>query len=328
MRIDNQLTENFAKNTNFEKYISELNNSLYEVQDDFIENLPEKYPTLHILGAPRSGTTLLMQMISSFLEVGYINNLTAAFWKAPLFGIQLSLKLLGMKYQSDFTSSYGRTNNIYEPHEFGYFWNYHLKYPDFIQKSQLHEDCIDWQQLSKILINMSYAFKAPLVFKSFLLGFHASKMSKYLPKSCYVYIKRDFLENAFSILGLRKTLLGDVEKWASIRPKQFEWLKKENKYIQIAGQILFLEHEYLTQLKNIPAENVLFLNYNEVCTDPIGVLSRVQTQLFNKSGDISINSLNNISFKTKIKNYPKEDVRNFENAYQRLSLEFPMLLKL
>src|SRR5678815_1019577 len=146
MRREQQLLKEFSKDREFETYLSLLNNSLYEAERKLYKNYTEKYPTIHVIGVPRSGTTLITQLLSSFLDIGYINNLIAAFWKAPLFGIELSKKLLGTQYLSNFSSSFGRTNNIYEPHEFGYFWNYHLSYFDFQQKDVNHEQNIDWEK--------------------------------------------------------------------------------------------------------------------------------------------------------------------------------------
>lgn len=275
MRKDNPVSSAFAKNEEFERYLSVLNNTLSDAQADLIQDLPEVFPTLHILGAPRSGTTLITQMLSSFLDVGYINNLIAAFWKAPLFGIQLSKRLLGTDHQSDFSSQFGRTKGINEPHEFGYFWNYYLSYPDFQQKTA-EQININWNRLTALLTNMTYGFQKPIVFKSFLVGFHALHLYQHLPKSCFLYVKRDFVENAYSILQLRKKMLGSEHLWASIKPRQFEWLHDKDVFIQIAGQILFLEHEYLAQLKQIPNANVLVYPYEAACVDPGHFITAVQ----------------------------------------------------
>jgi hypothetical protein len=276
MRIEQQVTKEFSKNAEFETYLSILNNALYKEEQALHKNYPEDYPTIHIIGAPRSGTTLAMQILSSYLNIGYINNLIAAFWKAPLFGIELSKKLLGIQYVSDFSSTFGRTKNIYEPHEFGYFWNYHLAYNDFQQKDIEHEKNIDWEKLKLTLINITHAFEKPVLFKSFLAGFHAAHLQKVLTKTCFIYIRRNFINNAVSIYNLRKKMLGDVNLWASIKPKQYDDLKNENIYNQITRQILYLEHEYLEQLKNIPDSNKIIVGYEDVCNNPEAFLHVVK----------------------------------------------------
>lgn len=283
MRTEQQVTQAFAKNNEFENYLSLLNNSLYPAEQSLYKNYSEKYPTIHIIGAPRSGTTLATQILSSFLSIGYINNLIAAFWNAPLFGIQLSKKLLGTEYVSDFSSVFGRTNNIYEPHEFGYFWNVHLAYNDFQQKDTSHEKNIDWENLKLILTNITYAFEKPVLFKSFLVGFHATHFYHALRKTCFIYIRRNFVNNAVSIYNLRKQMLGDENLWASIKPKQYNQLKNENIYNQITGQILFLEQEYLKQLENVPDDNKMIVNYEEICRNPEEFLKAVKKMIEKQS---------------------------------------------
>jgi hypothetical protein len=267
-RQDQKLSKKYQKDERFEKVIISLNNQLSESQHELIEDLEEAYPTLHILGAPRSGTTLVSQLIPSYLPVAHINNLVAAFWKAPIYGIELSKKLIGTDYLSSFQSDYGRTTGVNEPHEFGYFWNYHLNYESLEQKPQNHEKNIDWNQISTLLKNMTYSYERPIIFKSFLAGFHADKLYKQLPKSSFIYIKRNLVDNALSILKLREKLNGDINIWGSIKPKQYEKLKNLTVYEQVVGQILCLEHEYLIQLDNIPPENKIITSYESICKNP------------------------------------------------------------
>ncbi len=317
MRIEQQVTGKFAKNQEFEIYLSLLNNSLHTAEQPLYKNYPEKYSTIHVIGAPRSGTTLVTQILSSFLDVGYINNLIAAFWKAPLLGIELSKKLLGTEYISDFSSTFGRTKNIYEPHEFGYFWNANLAYTDLQQKDIEHEKIIDWENLKLVLTNMTHAFEKPVLFKSFLVGFHATHFYQAIPKTCYIYIRRNFINNAISIYNLRKKMLGDVNLWASIKPKQYDQLKNENIFTQITGQIFFLEQEYLLQLKNVPDDNKIIVNYEDVCKNPESFLKNVKSMLEKHNENCEIKEGLITAF-TNAENTSVTDtgiIESFQNAY-------------
>lgn len=326
MRIEQKLTKEFSKNQEFETYLSLLNNTLSEAESSLYRDLEEKYPAIHIVGAPRSGTTLLTQIVCSSLNVGYINNLIAAFWKAPLFGIQLSKKLLGTQYLSNFSSSFGRTNNIYEPHEFGYFWNYHLSYPDFQQRGAEHEQIIDWGRLKKTIINMAFAFDMPLLFKSVLMGFHAQHLFKILPKTCFIYVKRNRINNAFSILKFREKLLGDVKLWASIKPKQYDWLQYEDIYSQIAGQILFLEYEYLQQLKSIPDANKIIVSYEEVCENPKDFLTRVKQMVEQQNISCEIKNVLPSFTRKENANITHPEVSSlFQDAFTKIKSGHPCL---
>ena len=330
-RIDQKLAKEFAKDIDFEYILASLNECLCIEEDKILRDEGDIFPTLHIIGVPRSGTTLACQLVFSYLHIGYINNLIAAFWKAPIYGIELSRKLLGVKYKSTFNSTFGRTNSIYEPHEFGYFWNYILRYNSLQQQGIGQESLIDWSHLGKILNNMTYHFKGPIVFKSFLFGFHAQRAFKEIPKTCFMYIKRDFLDNAFSILKLRKKLNGNINEWGSIKPLQFEQLKDLSPYEQIAGQILCMEHEYLSQLEGLPAQNKLFFQYENMCKNPTHFLEKVNdllTKHYNSGRGSQINDIPGFQIAgTKISSGSKEQAKLFIAAGEKIKKLFPDLLE-
>lgn len=327
MRADNKVKKEYLKDMEFEKTISLLNSSLSEVQQQLFKFTEEKFPTIHIIGVPRSGTTLLTQFLASHLNVGYINNLIAAFWKAPLFGIQLSKKLLDSNFKSSYKSEFGRTQNINEPHEFGYFWNYHLKYEDFEQKELDHENKIDWQSLKTILINMAGTFNLPVLFKSFLTGFHSKKIYEVMPKSCFIYVRRDPLENAISILKLREKLSGNVKNWTSIKPKQYSWLKEEDVFTQIAGQVLFLDYEYKQQLLKIPDSNKLIVGYEESCKNPEDLLRNIHQIIKNQGieSEMKQQELPEFKIKSSLDSTENNIVQSFQSSFQKLKKDHPYL---
>jgi hypothetical protein len=115
------VTSRFAKDADQERFLAELNEFLAPFEEAQYRELAEQWPTIEVPGVPRSGSTLLTQVITSALDVGSIDNLTATFCKAPVSGIRLSRKLLPRRNTSSFQSAFGRTMAINEPHEFGYF---------------------------------------------------------------------------------------------------------------------------------------------------------------------------------------------------------------
>ena len=110
-----------------------------------------RYPMVFIIGAPRSGTTLLSQLLSSSGLFGYINNFIARFWTAPTLGALIYKTVLDHECRgnSSLQSHLGVTENLHEPHEFGYFWR---RWFHFGQSHQLTADQlanVDWEALAK-----------------------------------------------------------------------------------------------------------------------------------------------------------------------------------
>ena len=120
----------FAKQDRDELFRDELNQAFRHIP---FTTAPaslsvEQLPILYIVGVPRSGTTLLSQLVSRYCPVGYINNLIARCWLRPSVGIALSRCLFGDRAREGITfhSSYGATQEVVGPHEFGYFWRHWL----------------------------------------------------------------------------------------------------------------------------------------------------------------------------------------------------------
>ena len=279
MRKEPDLAGGYKKDLEDEKFLERLNSILLPHQERDYQDLEEIYPTLHIIGAPRSGTTLLSQLISSHLDIGYINNLIAAFWQAPVYGIKLSRKLIPSAPPSSYHSDFGRTSGIHEPHEFGYFWFSLLNYKEMHEQAEDFEKTIEWDYLRCVITNMTYAFGRPIVFKPLLLGWHIRTMQETLSKTCFVRIRRDPLENAISILHFREKYLGSAEEWVSMKPLEYEWLKNEPYWKQVAGQVYYLEKSMTKQIEEVNYNNILDITYEEVCHDPKLVLKKVINML-------------------------------------------------
>lgn len=275
-RVDPPLAEAFAKDPEDERFLERLNATLAPAEEAAYRDLDEDLPTVHVIGAPRSGTTLLYQVLVSALDVGYIDNLTAAFWRAPVTGLRLARKL-GIEPASNFDSAFGRTQGVAEPHEFGYFWNHHLAYPDLSERGPEHEANIDWDGLRRVILNMAAARGAPMMFKPMLLVWHLEAMVRAMPRTCYVWIRRDPRDTAMSLLRMRKALRGTVDEWASLRPRAD--LDGATPEVQVATQVLLLERTIERAARRLGPETVLRVRYEDLCADPNAVVAAVREMM-------------------------------------------------
>jgi hypothetical protein len=278
-RQDPVLVAPFEKDQSDEELLGQLNAALAPLEESMYLDRDEAYPTLHVIGVPRSGTTLLHQILAAGLEIGYVNNLTAVFWQAPVLGLRLAKKLGTDHFDSSFESAFGRTHGISEPHEFGYFWNHHLGYRGLSALPEGHEETIDWARLRRVLLNMAHSNRGPMMFKPMLLIWHIRRMARELSKTCYVWITRDHRETALSLLAMRKSLYGSYEQWASLRPHGPDWLAGEPPWRQVAAQVVTLEREIEAAAVELGSERVLRVGYDDVCARPDSVVEQVQTLL-------------------------------------------------
>lgn len=274
-RKDHQVSHAFAKDAANETFLVRLNEVLAPVEEAGYEpGLPEELPSLHVIGPPRSGTTLLTQLIASGLDVTCINNLTSAFWAAPVHGIKLS-KHLGVTCPRKYDSKYGRTETTGEPHEFGYFWSRLLGYEEMIEPTKEEIEAVDWNRFRTVMTNMLKAADKPIVFKSFMLAWYMEEAVKTLQRTCFVRVVRDPVQNAYSILNGRKEYLASPDSWFSLKPKEYSWLKDRDVFTQVVGQVLFIESALDRLLRSVPQDNQITFSYRELCESPGACLERL-----------------------------------------------------
>lgn len=129
--IENRREDMIKSSLDDTKFLSALNDRLALFEAEQSVTSDREWPHIWVIGLPRSGSTLLMQLICAGLNVGYINNLTARFWRAPQTGMRLSNILLNDTRPKLFSSHYGSSPELSGPHEFSYFWHDRLGVDDF-----------------------------------------------------------------------------------------------------------------------------------------------------------------------------------------------------
>ncbi len=281
---ESPLSRAFAKDRSEEDFLQELNNHLegFGEWDPDPETTAEPFPCF-IIGTPRSGTTLLNQLLAHCLHVGYIDNLAAAFWKAPVVGIRLSKKLLARDPAGSFESAYGRTRGVAEPHEFGYFWRDLLGKAFTNEGTPVSDDT--WARVRRYMLLFGQEFGGAFALKTFWAGWHARTLPALLPKAHFFFVERDLVDTAISILLAREAYAGGREAWIGPRPKGLGALDPRSPAEEVAAQLLLLraahdrfEADPGSESGDAPSR-VYRVSYDRLCSDPAAVLKEVADRL-------------------------------------------------
>lgn len=254
-----------------------VNEALRDLEAAKYVDCEDESPFLFVFGVPRSGTTLLGQMVGYCLDVGYINNLIARFWLAPVTGIQLSRIILGHANPTSFCSDYAVTGGLADLHDFGYFWRHWLKknsLSDMLRFRQIEAE-IHWVGLRRVLLNMQRAFGKGIFFKNLYGAYHVERLLQLLPKSLFIYIERDPLDVATSILDARRKYYDQADLWWSVCPPEYPKLKDLSCMEQIAGQIYYLRKLYERHMAAVDARNFVRVQYADLCHSPAEVLQEI-----------------------------------------------------
>ena len=238
-------------------------NRLVESGDENLFPAPPPSTNVFVIGSPRSGTTILTQMLTYLLDIGYINNLTAAFWNSPALGVLISRKLVNGKSFAG-VSEFGVTNDVSEPHEFGGFWRKHLDYPDMTQQMS-HP--IAWSQLLHSLDQIGAAWQKPVIYKVFQLYWHLVEFHQLRPDTKWIWVERDPIDNAASLqkLYLKRK---EVDGWTSAVPREALRFGDHGILPKCAAQIHYTNQWIRNQLALIPHANWLRVPLGDLVNSP------------------------------------------------------------
>lgn len=255
-----------------ERAFSEFNEMIRRVS---IEEVPGPTPTIiFICGTPRSGTTILYQSLVHCGRVGYISNLVARFASNPRLGVRLA-QALDLPKAFTGKSSFGRTEHITEPHEFGRGWL------DLLQVDAMRQPEVPYRLdpgAAGRIEQLARAFDQPVVFKSFAYQWFIRELSELLPSSRWVCISRDTGEAAKSLEKLyrARAACGDGARWhsavmQSTMAEYGEHSLSERCLRQIEDMSRFLKAE----LAPIPPDRKAHVSFQDFRSDPRGTVLRI-----------------------------------------------------
>ena len=292
------LTAEFKKNARLEKYLDDLNSLLAATEIEAIarKRAHPKYPVIFIVGAPGSGTTLVMQWLASTGLFSYPSNLIARFYKAPYLGAKIQrmltdpelsfreeVMLPGADNEDFFSSDLGQTRGLFAPNDFSAFWD-HL-----YGRTQNLDYCIeevaglDVAYARSELAAFESVLDRPLVFKATQLCLQISFLSTMLPNALFFFVRRHPYYTAQSIYRARQRMFGDTTRWFSHKIPQYARLATQTAFKQVAGQVYYTNKLIEEQLQQLPAARRLDIDYDDFCIAPKRVWQGVNKK-FNHLG--------------------------------------------
>jgi hypothetical protein len=95
-----------------------------------------------------------------------------------------------------------------------------------------------------------------------------------LPNSRFIFLRRDPLMTAQSIILARRKASGGDDRWFSVQPPGYESVMNKTPFYQVAWQVLSIEKFVMNLLSN-DTERFLIVQYEDFCRNPDQVLQEV-----------------------------------------------------
>jgi hypothetical protein len=320
------------KNKGLEEILAEVNSILGPVEALTIANYKKnKYPLILIVGCARSGTTLLMQWLSSLGCFCYPTNILSRFYAAPYIGAKIQLMLTKYDFKNEifdfnkeipFTSNLGKTKGALAPHEFWYFWNRFFKFGEIQYLSEEMLKSVDDITFVSELAAIEAAFNLPLAMKASIANWNIPYLSSKLDKVLFVHVKRHPFYNIQSLLEARMKFYGDIKAWYSFKPPEFNSLKDLSPYEQVTGQVYHTNRAVEMGLQQLEEARVLGIDYEQFCQSPENVFKQIVEKLQRQGYQVnrSYNGPNSFGH-TNSKKMSNDEAEKIIAAYKKFSGE-------
>ena len=289
-------TQQFARVSDLEALLKDLNGALTCANDQYLEHSVERYSKIFVMGPLRSGTTLFTQWLASTGLVAYPTNLLSRFYGAPLVGAKIQQLLTDPRYnfrneildfnsQINFTSDNGKTKGALAPNEFWYFWRRFVPFEklDYMPPNELREKA-NLSGLRNELNALANIFEMPFAMKGMIMNQSIPALAKQFDKPLFIWIHRDPIFNIQSALEARRRQYGDINTWYSFKIKEYPHLKELDPLESVAGQIAAINCSVERGIASLPEENKLVVPYESFCENPKYYYNEIIRRLDKQNG--------------------------------------------
>lgn len=281
----------FVPNRQLDDLIRRLSRLLGPVEAEVSRGLgPPRLPVLAIVGCPRSGTTLLTQVLARSPRLFYPSNVLSRFAYAPHVGClvqqllfdpdyDLNGEFAGLRATTGYSSHIGKTAGALGVSEFFHFWRRFFPNhdPGHLTADELQR--VDVAGLRRELAAIEAVSGRPFMSKAMMIQYNIADFAAAMPELFFVHVRRDPVYVMQSIAQARRRYYRDERIWWSVKPREYEWLKDLPPAAQTAGQVHFTEQAIVTQLATVDPARQFSLCYEDLCADPNAVLRTLAAKL-------------------------------------------------
>lgn len=238
-------------------------------------------PVCFIVGPPRSGSTLLYELLVTRFQCGYFSNFAKRLFRVPVAATWLCRRAMRDR-QGSFDSSYGELEGNAAPSEAGRIWAYWMPYaaPYF-----LDEPGVPVARMKRKLAAIGRISGQPMIVKNMILQSDFPLLLDTFTNAIFIYIERDWADNADSLVRARQDKSSmDATGWWSLRPTGWETYADADAMTQSCAQVVLSHRDLRLGFERLGApERVMKVSYETLCEQPEQVLSDVES-FFRRNG--------------------------------------------
>ena len=222
---------------------------------------------LLVVGAPRSGTTLLAQFLINSLDVCYINNLTSLFPRSPITINRILRRFVPLQ-GGDYSAFYGKSRGLSGANDALYIWDRWLGADRKNVPSELVP--LSGESMRRFFRALTNLYRLPVVNKLNRLNTCAHLVSKELKQVRFLCLHRNPLFLAQSLYIARQEIAGDMNAAYGVRHSD---TVSDDAVEDVCQQVLFHENHARQQQKILGSRQFSIVSYEEFCRRPGDLLA-------------------------------------------------------
>lgn len=232
-------------------------------------------PIVIVVGPPRSGTTLVAQVLIDHLPVSYINNLTSIFPRSPITANAILGRFLPNRAVG-YQRFYGKSRQWSGVNDGLYIWDRWLGHCRTQVPIELAQTAA--QDMAIFFGAFEAYYRKPLVNKVNRLNTCAGLISNILDNVTFICLDRDPVLLAQSLLRARQEITGDLSVPYGVDHRSGQEMSCDV-VEDVCDQVIFHRQVACDQQKLIGKEKFWIVSYESFCDQPHVLVERVAREV-------------------------------------------------
>lgn len=242
--------------------------ALSPLEQSLLARAPEmSAPAVFIVGAPRSGTTLLYEALVTRFRFSYFSNIAHRLHRTPAAATKLGVGAV-RRWRGEFTSRYGHIPGWGSPNEGGWIWKRWIPEEHALDESDASGRPVE--TMSRTFAAISKLLDAPFLNKNVMHSVHMRLLDAVFPGCLFIECRRDPIATGRSILRARVDEFGEegIGEWLSVQPPGWDLYAKRAPGEQAMAQIMLTGEAIARDAAALGARRHLVVEYESLCDDP------------------------------------------------------------